>query len=215
MKLGDPSATKSALAGIGRAVTVGTIRPTALRDASMPLRPANNWPPAAAIPAPAATAADPRSRARRDTPAPSPAGSWLSRPIRCRTTNVPTLTINATNGASTSRAPAVGRVNTATLATTPSNDSSTNPRVCERRDSSPATTPISATRGAGPGLHPREILLPAVDENRRHPVAVLGSQLRVHIAGDPYNVHLGTDPAISLGVESGRWACPRSVETSP
>jgi hypothetical protein len=144
MKLGDPSATKSALAGIGRAVTVGTIRPTALRDASMPLRSANDWPPAAAV----------------------------------------------------------GRVNTATLATTPSNVSSTNPRVCERRDSSPATTPISATRGAGPGLHPREILLPAVDENRRHPVAVLGSQLRVHIAGAPYNVHLGTDPAISLGTDT-------------
>ena len=45
-------------------------------------------------------------------------------------------------------------------------------------------------------------MLPAVDENRRHPVAVLGSQLRVHIAGAPCNVHLGTDSTISLGTDA-------------
>ncbi len=151
MKVGEPSAAKSAPGGIGAAGTAGVIRPIALREASMPLRPTSNWPPAATIPAPAATATDPASSVRRGTPAAPPAveGS-LSRPKRWRTTNVPALTISAAKGASTSNEPAVGRDSTATLATTPSTTISTRPGVRERREISPATTATSPITAAMP-----------------------------------------------------------------
>jgi hypothetical protein len=45
-------------------------------------------------------------------------------------------------------------------------------------------------------------MLTAADKNNRHPVAVLGSQLSVHIAGASRNVQFGTDPAISLGADT-------------